>query len=102
MPITGGDPYEGLEKIKNRFKRSAKHENRTRLQPTQISEEGNVQGWGGRNNPVDAANKNMPADGDVVKVPKKLNDKEVELKYKKTKSDDAGKYNVYKAKKIKP
>tara|TARA_B110000444_G_C18442772_1_gene412046 strand:+ start:275 stop:574 length:300 start_codon:yes stop_codon:yes gene_type:complete len=82
-------------------KKAAKHENRTTLSPSQISEEGNVQNWGGRNNPIDAVDKNIPADGDVVKVSKKLKDKEVELKHKKTKSDDAGEYNVYKAKKIK-
>ncbi len=83
-------------------KKAAKHENRTTLSPSQISEEGNVQNWGNRYNPSDAVDKNTPADGDVVKVPKKLQDKEVELKYKKTKSDPGGEYNVYKAKKIKP
>jgi hypothetical protein len=98
MGTTEGPIKKMFEFIAN--KKATKHQNRTILLPTQISEEGNVQGWGGRNNPVDAANENMPADGDVVKVPKKLQGKKVELKHKKTKSDDAGEYNVYKAKKI--
>lgn len=86
-------------------KRASKHENRTALLPDQISEEGNVQNWDKDTfrvgNPSDAADKNMPVDGDVVKVSKRLKNKPVELKYKNTKTDDGGEYNIYKAKKIK-
>ncbi len=77
-------------------------ESRAVVQPEDVAEDGYVDSplYSNAKPTRDESDKNNPVQGDYVKVPKKLRDKEVELKYKRTKSDSHGQYNVYKAKKV--
>ena len=72
------------------------------LQPEDITESGHVDSslYSSAKSTRDESDINNPVQGDEVKVPKRLKGKDVELKYKRTKSDPHGEYNVYKAKKV--
>ena len=88
-----------IDKMLN-FMRS--RESRAIVQPEDINEDGFIEGkgYGDFKSTRDESDKNNPLSQDLVKVPKRLKGKEVELKYKRTKSDPEGEYNVYKAKKV--
>lgn len=77
-------------------------ESRAVVQPEDINEDGFIKSknYDDFKPTRDEGDKNNPLAQDQVKVPKRLKGKEVELKYKRTKSDLKGEYNVYKAKKV--
>ena len=77
-------------------------ESRAVVQPEDINEDGFIKSkkYDDFKSTRDEGDKNNPLAQDQVKVPKRLKGKEVELKYKRTKSDPKGEYNVYKAKKV--
>ena len=72
------------------------------LQPEDITESGHIDSllYSDAKPTRDKSDIDNPIQGDEVKVPKRLKGKDVELKYKRTKSDQYGEYNVYKAKKV--
>ncbi len=88
-----------IEKMLNFMRRK---ESRAVVQPENINEDGFIEhkGYDDFKSTRDERDKNNPLSQDLVKVPKRLKGKEVELKYKRTKSDPKGEYNVYKAKKV--
>jgi hypothetical protein len=79
-----------------------RRDSRAIVQPEDVAEDGFIDSklYSNAKPTRDESDKNIPVQGDYVKIPKRLRNKDIELKHKRTKSDAHGEYNVYKAKKV--